>query len=153
MMQRYMKKFSTSAKKLLADNPIPSGIAVGYSPKIYAALRSEIMRLNSVNVGNGTWVSALEANPHHGQPVFHSAHGHGDFLEQLSLTCFRCDFGKLDQHGALISEKHKCRPADLKLFVFHISAKERRQIAADFWRRLIEHQEEGGRDLTDGWHL
>lgn len=153
MMQRYMKMFSISAKKLLADNPVSSGIGVGYPPEIYAALRSEMMRLNTISDGNGVWVSALEADPHHGQPVFHTVHGHGDFLEQLSLTSLRCGFVVLDQQGEFVSVKHKCRPADLKLFVFHMSAEERRQVAADFWRRLTAHQEGGGRYLTNGWHL
>lgn len=153
LVKRYMSLFGSSVSKLRAEFPERTDAAFAYPAEVYEALRSELFRLNATTEANGRWITATQLAPSPLQSVDHPTWGFGYFVEPISLAVFRCRFTDLDARGDIVFVDHDCRAIDLKLFVFHRSAEERRLAAADYWQRLIKGHEKGFRRLVNGWHL
>ncbi len=153
LIQRYMSKFGSNPKKLRDENPERSSIGYGYPAEVYASLRAELKRLNEVTERNGRWIPSTDAEPTVHQAVKHSHWGIGDLIECVSLTSLRCRFMELDETGSAVFVERDCRPVDVQLFIFNLTAEQRIAVAAEFWKRSIRDHEQGYRPLTDGWHL
>lgn len=153
LVNQYMRRLGQTPKSLLARFPESSGIGYGFRPEVYDVMRKEIVRLNAPSGKNGSWHPALEVEPRRGQTILHPDFGQGNFLERISLTRLLCEFALPSPEGSVELVERKCRPADISVFVFHLSMEERYAAQIAFWKRVIIDEEASHRALIDGWIL
>lgn len=152
LVHQYMRRLGQTPKSLLAEFPERTGIVIDYRAEVFAALRDEITRLNTPSEANGCWCSTLDVDPRWGQVVSHPTYGRGSFVERLGLTKLLCEFWLLSPEGSPELVERECRPADVSVFIFHLSAEERVAAQTEFWKRMIAGEKPLPRKLIDGWY-